>query len=328
MARAVPSAANQAIEPVRRKGKVGPQRALLAVLVTASLVVTGMLAVGQSLAEAAALAPQPIKGLVRIVATSALDSVPVKHATARCPADKVLLGGGGRLIESGVVTHRLTLQNLEVYGDEKYSVTGAEVPPGVSGAWRVEAYAICAVEPPGYEVRAQWSPPDTESQPVQYAVVNCPAGKVPLGASASIWDIEFLDPEPVGLQIMQVAGTSGGSVVASARELAGGVNHDWRVMAEVICAYPPKGYELNRAESTQAASETDKEATASCTSGRKLLGTGARATALETPNVSLMDVFVPGLGAVRVYGVENLPVTQNWGRVVSQAICAIPLDVD
>ena len=100
------------------------------------------------------------------------------------------------------------------------------------------------------------------------ATVSCPAGKKVLSASADVTpgdgDVLIDDVRPnADLQ----------SVTVNALEDETGTTADWAVTAIAICAYPPPG--LERVSATSPLNSQNKSVTATCPSGKRVLGTGA-----------------------------------------------------
>jgi hypothetical protein len=87
------------------------------------------------------LCADPLPGLDRIEATSASSSRN-KHATARCPAGKRVVGTGGEIVGgSGHVAMQYMIPDPDL---TKVHVRGAEDQDGTNANWAVRAYAICA----------------------------------------------------------------------------------------------------------------------------------------------------------------------------------------
>jgi hypothetical protein len=299
--------------------------ALLAVVGGIALVAAPVPGAARIPAEPAIPVSQPIFDVERRSADSANDSDPNKSVDVQCPEGKVPLGGGGRLIESGAPTRRLTFQQMDFYGNG-YRVTGVEVTPGVSGNWRVRAHVVCALRPPGYGIWIVGSPRGGERQ---YARVDCPFDGVVLGVGATIPGLSPFEPDQVGLRQI-LAATNGTYAMARATELAGGGGvhgRSWHMWVTAACADRPWGYENIRVNSTQNQSQPTKEASAYCTAGRKLIGAGGSVNTLQMLDVSLVDVRPDVETHVWARGAENLPVSQNWGTFAAHAICADVFDI-
>ncbi len=91
--------------------------------------------------DAHAICSQPLPGLQRVVATSPASSAD-KHATARCPAGKRVVGTGGEIIGGG--GHVVTTYILPDDDLTRVHVRGAEDEVGTTTSWSVRSYAICA----------------------------------------------------------------------------------------------------------------------------------------------------------------------------------------
>ena len=83
-------------------------------------------------------------GLQRTIKASVSDSSTSKTVTARCPAGKQVLGGGGTVTggRGQVVLERL--QPVQATTGDRFVVGAREDGTGYSGSWRLTAYALCA----------------------------------------------------------------------------------------------------------------------------------------------------------------------------------------
>lgn len=87
------------------------------------------------------LCADPLPGLERIEATS-LSNSRNKHATARCPAGKRVVGSGGEIVGgNGQVAMQYMIPDANL---TRVHVRGAEDQDGMSANWAARAYAICA----------------------------------------------------------------------------------------------------------------------------------------------------------------------------------------
>lgn len=304
----------------------------LAELIGALAVVAGGLVAGQPAAAAPAqVMPQAapvITGLQRVLAFSLTDSNSPKSATAKCPLGKVVIGGGGRAFElTSTPTGRLTLTQLEpseiIYGPEGirqgYRVRAAETGSGTFFNWRVVAYAMCADAGSVSNIDIKVAATDASSDPVQATAAVCPSGQRALGSGARI---NNQSGHQVGLQVARASGT-GDITRAQAHEDADGFLGNWNLVAFAVCADRPPGYEVKYGESRDRLSETVKTASAYCSGGRRLLGSGAAITNVAPGNVSLQKVRPASTeGPTEAEARENVPTSQPWDFIVAQSVCA------
>ena len=110
-------------------------------------------------------------------------------------------------------------------------------------------------------------------------------------------------------------------VTVQGHEDANGFAGQWSASTIAICAMPPPG--LQRVAATSPGNSANKSVTASCPSGKRVLGTGG-AVVGGGGGVILHDVR-PAAGSVTVQGLEAQGgVAANW-RVKAIAVCANPV---
>ena len=114
------------------------------------------------------------------------------------------------------------------------------------------------------------------------------------------------------------------TVSVHANEDQAGTAADWYLQAYAICAHEPNGLELVTA--TSPSSSSNKSVTATCPSGKRLLGSGAELTGAR--GQVILDGLMPnpGLTAVAVNALEDegAGTAQSWS-VTAYAICADPV---
>ena len=165
------------------------------------------------------------------------------------------------------------------------TVKGVEDETGASSLWKAEAVAICATPPAGLVRVAATSPLNSSNKSV---TATCPAGKRVLGTGADInagngqVGIDDMRPNP-GLT----------AVTVQALEDETGQAGPWNVTAYAICANPLAGLERVSATSSLDSS-SNRAATATCSPGKTLIGTGSDINA-GTGQVQQIEVL-PGPG--------------------------------
>lgn len=287
----------------------------------AGVVVAAIVAVGVQIPLAAPAAA--VQGVHRVASPSAIpNSNSQRQATATCPAGERVLGGGGEIL--GLVGDnrtRVVLTRLEPVngsGQDRYIVDASEIQGGTTAFWSMQAYAMCvpAASLPGLHIVPASNATSSDPAPPQ-AIAFCPANERAMGSGARLSNRN-------GEVYLQVARASGpGDIVrAQGHEDADGFSGQWFVTAFAVCAPPPPGYETRFGESVARASETFKNALATCPAGKTLLSSGAAATDVAPGNIALTRIRPDLPNAVRAQAVEATPTTASWDFIVAHAICA------
>lgn len=269
--------------------------------IAAALVLLGLL--GGS-ADAIVVVPE------RVLVASQTDSSN-KSITATCPAGKQVLGAGGSVLEGfgQVIFDDLTAAaNLG-----SVTVKGVEDETGASSLWKAQAVAICATPPAGLVRVAATSPLNSSNKSV---TATCPAGKRVLGTGADInagngqVGVDDMRPNP-GLT----------AVTVQALEDQTGQAGPWNVTAYALCANPPAGLERVSATSSLDSSP-NRAATATCSSGKTLIGTGSDINA-GLGQVQQIEVFPDqDLTHVDVIAIEDDTSFSGPWSVTAYGICA------
>lgn len=291
-----------------------------------SLAAIGLLAGGITAVQAVAVptAAWAVSGLEVVQRFSDSNSVSPKSATARCPAGKQVLGGGGGLVwTEQVQTHEVVLSRMEpVHSSDGafrdyFIVTGVENSVGEPDDWYLESFAICADPMPGYEIVEHRS--ITLSDYFIRTEAHCTGNRRVIGTGAKV----STDSGEVGLQIMRASTLETFSYAQAAEDFDGYFDY-WNVTAYAVCVNEPAGYEIVQDPSPEDDSESPKWATAFCSSGRRLFGAGS-ATGFGLPgHVALTHIIVNAYGDQRVdsFTTEVTPTDLDWDFTVAQAICA------
>lgn len=265
---------------VRSPGARTTRRSVLALGLVAATVLATQLAV--TVPAGAALA-----GLTRVTSTGPSNS-DWKTWQATCPADTVLLAGGGRI--NGAVGQTVMDTMVPVLGlTDIYSVTGREDDsPGFGGNWSITASAICARPPAGWEhaeLATAWN-----SNTSKGLTVHCPLGKELLGVGVEV-------NGGLGQVVVDDVRPSAdlSNVTITAIEDGTGYAANWQLRGEVVCVSPPVG--LTRVSGLGVLDSTAvKSAVATCPAGKLVHGVGG-----EIDN---------GSGQVRMTGIEPISDTQ------------------
>jgi len=278
---------------------------------SSSLLLAGLVALLAtcSLAGAASAA---VPGLQLVTKATALDSSNGKSAFAFCPSGKSALGGGGRIIGG---QGQVALDDMNPEAPIAVSATGREDADGFAGSWLAETSAICASPVPGLQVVSSTSPANSVDKG---ATAVCPAGKQLLGAGASIFS------NAVGGVTLDDVIANGSSARVFAREMPGGTSVNWFVSARAVCADPLPGLQLVSATSPSD-SFGAKSISATCPSGKKLLGGGGEITG-GLGEVVLKDIHPNGgnLTAMVAAAEEVQGGSARSWNIRAFAVCATP----
>jgi len=261
--------------------------------------------------RAAAVCATPPPGLVRVAATSAVDSA-AKGVTVACPTGTKVLGAGGETNdgERQVLLRAVRPDNVL----KAVNVLAVEDGNGFTGDWSVTAYAICAPAPAGLELVTAQTPPgssDTE------AIAACPAGKRVIAAGGEIVNgsgqvaMDFLVPSPF----------EASEVIVHGSEDETGFSGNWSVIAKAVCADVTQRVVAQSANN----SEAFKVVSASCPGGMAVTGAGADITGGQ--GEVYLDVLLPDDSPAEAVarGDEDFDGYARSWLVRAYAICASPL---
>jgi hypothetical protein len=108
----------------------------------------------------------------------------VKHAEAVC-GGQVALGAGAMVTTDDLQAHGVGLQMVRASGTGDITRAQATEPPaGYPGIWILNAYAVCADRPDGYEVR--YNDAQHVSGPTRWAEATCTGDRIMLNAGAAV----------------------------------------------------------------------------------------------------------------------------------------------
>ena len=143
-------------------------------------------------------------------------------------------------------------------------------------------------------------------------IASCPTGKRVIGTGF------IIDGDATQVVLDDLIPTST-SVMATGYEDGDATTGDWWIRAFAVCADPLPGLEI--VALTSASSSASKLATATCSSGKRILGSGAAITG-GTGQV-VLDEMAPGDTTASATAYEDVDgTTANW-TVTSYAICAV-----
>ena len=283
--------------------------------VACGAIVIGLAAVQALLASQAEAVP----GLQRTTKTSVSNSSTSKTVTARCPAGKRVLGGGGTVTggRGQVVLERL--EPVQTATDDRFVVGAREDGTGYSGNWRLTAYALCANPLPAYGILPSTSGSPSSNSP-QNTISFC-IGQPQVGFGGRV------NGGAGQVHLTNLVRDSNGTVdftSIAAQEDANGFDGAWTVTAYAVCASTPANF--TRASATTPASSVNKSATVSCPAGTRVHSAGGQLTPAGSGPVDrslVIDKVAidPELRSVTVRAVEDETGTAaNWS-VRALALC-------
>jgi hypothetical protein len=250
-------------------------------------------------------------GLVVVKETSNATSGQDKHTDASCPDGTVVTGGGGYLTAPDSPLHYASIFRMQPTFDGSGLWLGTQENFAYAPNWRHTVIAVCAPEPPGWEIVQQIG----GSQQQYVTTPSCGNGRSVIGAGGRVNEGV---PEVVMEDIVPSADLK--TVTVRGVEMPGSTDNDWSVTAYAICANTPAG--LQRVSFPTAASSTSHQSVGgSCPAGKALYGTGVEVVA-GNGNVLLSGVNIIGNDQVNVWADEILGgYGSNWS-ITAYGICA------
>lgn len=188
-----------------------------------------------------------LKALGYGTSTSLRNSSGSKSVTARCPAGKTAIGGGGRILSTASEHGFTAMQRVDA--DTAWRVAAREVD-ATGARWQVSAVAICAdlstpsttanyvgnASGPSFGLYQQFSPSTAFNSASPKSVVRtCPAGSFVVGGGAWVLGSGFESPVPADVVITRSSLGAVNSWIAEARE-TDPTGTAWRLNAYVACA--------------------------------------------------------------------------------------------
>lgn len=253
--------------------------------------------------------------LQKVAALSPTNSVSPKTVSAVCPAGTRVIGGGGWVFATGAADERkVVLTGLEpraTTSQSSYVVTGEEVAPGMAGTWWLEAYALCASTPAGYEIVNESTVPSSAG--TQQTAAGCTANKRVFGTGARI-------DNPGGQVTLQLTRSDipRGIGRVTAKEDASGYGGTWNVTSFAVCANDLPGFTIE-SNGTPTNSDDTKLASVTCPTGTFVHSTAVASSGTPpglstTPPGVAVQVLYPfnNLRSAQVFAVETTPTSVNW----------------
>jgi len=231
-----------------------------------------------------------------------------QSSTAECPLGNSILGAGGEVTGGRGQAGLSTYTQIE---REWGSARADEDADGTANSWSLTAYAICSSDPIRQSL-SQFSANDSAAE--KAVTVRCPAGTVTTSAGASVSDGNLVLDDAVPSADLT-------SVTVDVFEAQAGRADSWSAIASARCGAALPG--LQRVAATSATdSATNKSVTATCPTGKKVVGTGHEIA--NGKGQVLLDDVVPSsdLTSVRAEAFEDQDGTTNNWSLTAYAVCA------
>jgi hypothetical protein len=254
-------------------------------------------------------------GTVQVVSSISGFTSADKSQRVNCPAGQVVLGGG-----VGTGNPHVIISAAKPVSDATgsgFTVTAQEDQFGVAGTWAVQAFAYCAVAPPGYQVVAGL--PTAVSSPTFGNATSCPAGTLAIGMGGEITG--GAGQVDLGLLVPGVANGPASSVEALAKEDADGFAGTYTESVYAICASQRAAGDLIAVRSIAAGGVTAGGTTAMCPSGLQATAGGGFTAATGTRVQSILPDFAAPPRSVTVNATAAVQQSQPWA-VTAYAFCA------
>jgi len=248
-------------------------------------------------------------GLVTEIETSNYTS---SHKTTKadCPAGTVVTGGGGYLTAPNSPLGYAALYRMEPAWDGTGFWVGTEEIVGFAADWRHTAIAMCAPQPPGWEILSS-----TGANQAQYVTTpTCGTGRSVIGVGGRVNGglgqviLEDLTPS-FDLKTVTVRGVA----------VPGATDDTWTVTAYAVCANTPAGLE-RISLTTSSSSDSQISAVKSCPAGKALYGGGIAVNA-GNGNVLLSGVNITPIDTVRTWANEIAGGYANTWNLTAYGIC-------
>ncbi|GLY35652.1 hypothetical protein Amsp01_016760 [Amycolatopsis sp. NBRC 101858] len=237
-----------------------------------------------------------------------------KNAVAYCPSGTRLVGGGGWASDQG--SGKVMLTGVEPIRQgpnppklDYYDVWARKTDPAFSGAWSLQAYAICAAGK-GLPANSGMYQHSTDDQPAAFKSLSYRCAAEQRIVSAGTTTVYTGEHVPVGVQLVRASGPL--DITRSTAHTARGFGGNWKLTTTAICADPIPG--------VQVVSEVVNTATAAvtCPAGTSVYGAGVGGSLTDSGEAFVRGLYVsPDLRTV----LGAFTVTPVGGMVV-QAVCA------
>ena len=261
--------------------------------------------------------------LLTVTATSSSNSLWVKTADARCPANTEVYGGGARIVGGDQSVTFLRLEPYKAGAVSGYYAVAFETAPlgggDYVGSWLLQVFARCGSGLSGVQHVSQFATMSDRS-PSQYQITaQCPEGKVVIGTGFATSYISV----PVHW-IRPINNFTAVQAVIQEDLLNSTFATDpVTVGAFAVCASTPAGWWIE-VNSTQPLQTNPQILPASCPAGKQVLGGGLTKYDGSLPGGYRMTSFVPDpQGAFFAVGGGSLfPHPPLAWALGSFAICA------
>jgi hypothetical protein len=262
-----------------------------------------------------AICANPVTGLQRNFASSALDSTSPKTKFAGCTAGKQLVGMGGE-INSPNGQGVLDALFSDPASPNSAGAAAWEDDTGNASDWSLTTYAICAAGVQRVQVTSS-----TGSGEVKGASPICAPGRRATGLGADVAN----GYGHVGILEAYPADSVNWDAHIIGIEDYPPIVDDWSITGYGVCATPPPGYQIVSFE-TASGSPSTKATGVNCPAGKRVVGAGARIKSIARGGVTI-DRIRPN-GALTNVAVSAHEYGADWPyawSLVAWGICADPL---
>jgi hypothetical protein len=269
---------------------------------------------------------QAIDGLERKYDDSDHDFDPYKQATAHCPADKRVVGGGGVISDGGENIARFTGIAPTIYPGSAYgrgfTASAEAIFAGRYVQWSVGAYAICADEDALDDYRiATETVENTSSATFVRGSAPCPTGTVAYSAGAGIgYDHQNHFVGRIGLPMVRTDGPMGIGRATARENTPLDFPNAWSLRVFAVCAKPQEGIHVEGAGD----SDGDQEVTSFCVNPTTYVhgaGGGASGPGITDAGRSWLKKITPS-ASLRSLTVSMAGPEPPKGGVIASHTCA------
>ncbi|HEX8102612.1 MAG TPA: hypothetical protein VF533_08375 [Solirubrobacteraceae bacterium] len=259
-----------------------------------------------------AICSDPVTGLQRTAATTAVSSTAPQTATAACPRGKSAISGGGTI---NGTDGQVVLRAASPTGDLRGAgFAASEDDTGSPAGWSVTAFAVCAAV-----AQLESRSLERSASTAQAAFGDCPPGQEATGFGGEVTG--GFEQVRLALLVGQADRRTVFEALAEADET--GPGGPWSVTAYAICVTAVAGSEVVRAAGPDGSSAA-RSAVAACPPGKRVLGAAGRVAGAA--NQLVLTGLRPdsALSSVTATAHEDETGTAEAWHVDVIAVCAPP----
>lgn len=270
-------------------------------------------------------------GVAIYTGVSLANSEERKHATARCPAGKRVLGGGARVVRAlgGSTSGKVFVKSARPESTltsggfvDGYFALAVEWVGGYSDNWYLVAYAVCGDPIEGLQIVQRGSNELSSTQPlVRKSHASCPSGTKVIGTGGSI-----SDGISNSVSLRQIRPNQQGAYVFVEGIAYPGYQTDFYVWAYAVCAKAPAGWHVV-IDGNDFSPEQVQRTSVACPPGqpgqprKQVLGAGF--TKGDNQGLSPIEYFFPSTTSTtsRVYLGGGAPFPLQPWNIAAWAVC-------